>query len=181
ELCPREAQSRRRPRFSRSVLMPNRHTPFRPPPERIPARLPLALFGLLILLGPGIAARLSAQEPPQPAEPTETPSDGKSPFSAKITLNGYLTQAYARSDEHQILGITKAGTADYSTAALRIRADMTPDDAFVLQLAHIRIGNSPIQQLKNEVDIEWLYYQRNFGDTRLKLGRVQIPFGIYNE
>ncbi|MGH7487348.1 MAG: hypothetical protein ACREMY_17370, partial [bacterium] len=94
---------------------------------------------------------------------------------------GYLTQAYAMSDGNQFLGITHKGTADYQTAALRIRADMTPDDAFVVQFAHIRIGNSNIQQLKNDVDVDWLYYQHNFGDNSVKVGRVQIPFGIYNE
>lgn len=151
-------------------------------------------LSVLLLLGLSWGTRLAAQgaqEPgaqePEAQEPgahepeKEEPPAEKSSLSSKITINGYLTQAYARSDGHQFLGITESGTADYTTAALRIRADMTPNDAFVLQLAHIRIGNSPIQQLKNDVDIEWLYYQHNFGNSRVKVGRVQIPFGIYNE
>lgn len=136
-------------------------------------RWTLGSLCLLLLTALGHGSKLLAQEEAKPAE--------DSSGGSKITINGYLTQAYGQSDGHQIFGITKQGTADYSTAALRIRADMTPDDAFVVQFAHIRIGKSNLQQLKNDVDIEWLYYQRTWGDNRVKVGRVQIPFGIYNE
>lgn len=99
----------------------------------------------------------------------------------KITFHGFLTQAYGQSDGHQFLGIPEDGTADYRTAALQIRTDVTADDAFVIQLSHERFGRSSIQSVKDDVELDWIFYEHRFGNTAVKVGRVQIPFGIYNE
>jgi len=99
----------------------------------------------------------------------------------RLTFHGFLTQAYAQSDGHQFLGIPKDGTADYRTAALQIRADISHDDAFVVQLSHERFGQSSIQTVKEDVELDWIFYEHRFGDTSVKVGRVQLPFGIYNE
>jgi hypothetical protein len=115
------------------------------------------------------------------AQEDEVAEDAEQTGGPKITLHGYLTQAYAQSDGHQFLGITEDGTADYRTAALQIRADITPDDTFVLQLDHERIGESQVQTLKDDVGVDWLFYEHRFGSSAVKVGRIQIPFGIYNE
>ena len=126
-----------------------------------------------------------AQEPPaaQPGETAaaeaSTPEDGG---GLKISIHGYLSQAYAQSDGTQFLGITKDGTADYRTAAVQIRADVTRHDAFAVQLSHERFGNSPIQTQFDDVDLDWIFYEHRFGDaTTVKVGKVQTPYGIYNE
>jgi hypothetical protein len=36
-------------------------------------------------------------------------------------------------------------------------------------------------QFKQDVELDWIFYQHTFGDSAIKVGRVQIPFGIYNE
>ncbi|HEV8578297.1 MAG TPA: hypothetical protein VGX68_04385 [Thermoanaerobaculia bacterium] len=99
----------------------------------------------------------------------------------KVTFHGYLTQAYARSDGHNFLGITEDGTADYRTAALQVRADIRKNDAFVVQFSHERLGESGAQEIKDDVELDWIFYEHRFGDSAVKVGRVQIPFGIYNE
>jgi hypothetical protein len=99
----------------------------------------------------------------------------------KFHLNGYLTQAYGRSDGHQILGIPRSGTADYRGAAVQLRADMGQDDSFWIQLANDRLGSSPAQHFLPDVGIDWLFYLHRFGNLAVKVGRVKIPFGLYNE
>lgn len=133
-----------------------------------------AVFLLLSMSLMGTAV-LDAQEeePPAAAEEATRP---------KITFHGYLTQAYAQSDGYQILGITEDGVADYRTAALQIRADIGQNDSFVVQLSHERLGDSPVQVVKDDdVELDWIFYEHRFGNSAVKVGRVQIPFGIYNE
>jgi hypothetical protein len=135
--------------------------------------------GFLLLLGCllafSAAGRAGAQEaPPDSAEDEET-------TGPKISIHGYLSQAYAQSNGFQIVGITEDGTMDYRTAALQVRADITDKDAFVIQLSHERLGESPVTELKQDVELDWIFYQRVFGESAVKVGRVQIPLGIYNE
>lgn len=111
----------------------------------------------------------------------DRPAAEESSTRPKITLHGYLTQAYAQSDGHQILGITEDGTFDYRTAALQIRAEMSASDVFVVQLSHERLGESAVQDLADDVELDWVFYEHRFESSSVKVGRVQIPFGVYNE
>jgi len=156
-------------------------------------------FGVtaLLLLVPALAVpQARAEEPPAGPAATTGPAGGDQPetspaaepgvaaeLASKMTfhLNGYLTQAYGRSDGDQILGIPKAGTADYRTSAIQLRVDMGHEDSFSIQLGNDRLGSSPDQKFSPEVGIDWLFYVHRFGNLAVKVGRVKIPFGIYNE
>ncbi|HYU33838.1 MAG TPA: hypothetical protein VEW48_16925 [Thermoanaerobaculia bacterium] len=140
-------------------------------------KLLLLLGGLLALLATG---RTGAQEADPPSSPSAESADAED-TEPKITIHGYLSQAYAQSNGHQMIGITKDGTADYRSAALQIRADLTEEDSFVVQLSHERLGESPLMAYRDDVELDWLFYQHRFGDSDIRVGRVQIPFGIYNE
>jgi hypothetical protein len=132
-------------------------------------------FILLLLLLP-LAA--TAQEPPAGQE--EGAKEKAAP-SSKWSFFGYLTQAYAMSDGNQFLGIPEAGTADYRALAVQMRYQ-GDKNALVVQLSHERLGDSPLQQFKPEVALDWGFYQRNLGSrSSLRVGRVPIPLGIYNE
>ncbi len=135
----------------------------------------MLFFVTLLVTG---ARAAGAQEEPTPSE---EPAAEEEEAGLKVSIHGYLTQAYAQSDGHQIFGITEDGTADYRTAALQVRADISPDDTFIVQLSHERFGESRIQEIKDDLELDWLFYEHRFGETSLKVGRVQIPFGIYNE
>lgn len=107
--------------------------------------------------------------------------DDDTPLS-KLTIHGYLTQAFAISDGHQIFGITDDGTMEYRTAALQFRYSLTEDDAFVLQLSHEVLGESASNQFRNDVELDWVFYDRQLGDnSSIRVGRVPLPIGIYNE
>jgi len=100
----------------------------------------------------------------------------------KLAIHGYLTQGYAISDSHQVVGIPTRGTFDYRRAALLIRFKGSPNDAFVVQLANRELGESPIDESTPEVQMDWAFYERRFGSkTTLRVGKEPIPTGIYNE
>lgn len=145
---------------------------------------PLCLLAGLVVL-PGVRPA-AAQEVPPGAPAAPQPASGakgndEETAGLKITVNGYLSQAYAISDGNQILGIPKQGTADYRTAAVQMRADMTPQDTFSVKLRHERIGESPFQAFQPDVALDWIFYEHKLGDSAIKVGRVKIPFGLFNE
>lgn len=129
---------------------------------------------------------------------------------SKFSIHGYLTQAYAKSrfakvpvlplppppfgpggvgpfgispdGNEESLGIPEDGTTNYRFLALQFRYEMSPKDVFVVQFSSRTLGFSGIQQFEDEIELDWAFYERRLGDsTSLKIGRVQIPFGIYNE
>jgi hypothetical protein len=116
----------------------------------------------------------------QEGEDGDDQEEAKS-FLEKVTIHGHLSQAYAFSDGNQIIGIPEDGTADYRTAALQIRADISEDDIFVVQLSHERLGLSRAQAHHEDVELDWIFYERKFGNSAVKVGRIPIPFGVYNE
>lgn len=99
----------------------------------------------------------------------------------KLQVHGYLTQAYGAAHGGSFLGIPEGGTADYRTAALQLRYSMTPTDQFVWQFSHRRLGTSPITVGEPELKVDWLFYSRQMGNLNLRVGRLPIPAGIYNE
>jgi hypothetical protein len=99
----------------------------------------------------------------------------------KLQIHGYLTQAYGKADTGAYLGVPKDGTTNYRIAALQFRYAMTGNDEFVLQLSHRRLGTSPMTAGEPDVAMDWVYYNRRFGDFSARIGRVPIPAGIYNE
>jgi hypothetical protein len=93
-----------------------------------------------------------------------------------------LSQAYVKSDEHQVIGIPKDGTADYRRAALLFRASLATNDALVLQFAQRRLGESPAMQVEPDVKVDWAFYEHRFGSaTRLRVGRLPMPVGLFSE
>lgn len=98
---------------------------------------------------------------------------------SRVSVHGYLSQAYAVSEDHPIFGIPTSGTADYRDLALQFRYDHDRKNSVVVQLRHERVG-----ELRNgeDVELDWAFYQRNFSDRlSLKAGRIPLPLGIFNE
>lgn len=119
---------------------------------------------------------------PQGAEDVPAAVPVAAPEEPRLVVHGYLAQAYAIASGAQILGIPTDGTFDYRTAALQFRVAVAHDDSFVLQLSQERLGESPSMRARNEVDLDWVFYQHQFGrNWSARLGKVKLPFGIYNE
>ncbi len=134
------------------------------------------------------------------SSPSATGS-GASGSLSRLSVHGFLTQAWADADYTDVptgpngaplglspdlfeifLGIPEGGTTNYRAPALQFRYDMTSKDIFVVQFSSRTTGISPLQEFQDEIELDWAFYERRLTDnTSLKIGRVQIPFGIYNE
>jgi len=137
--------------------------------------------GVAVSWGQSVAVE-PAVSSSQEEDATEGSGKDEGSLASKVTIHGYLSQAYAVSDGNQIVGITKDGTADYRTAAVQVRADISDQDIFAVQFSHERNGVSPTQKILKDVEVDWIFYQHRFGsDSSVKIGRMPIPLGIYNE
>lgn len=140
-------------------------------------------------LAAGFARGLSAQDATPTPAPTAAPAAAPSPdpvappaSEQHLVVHGYLSQAYVKSDGHQVIGIPKDGTADYRRAAILFRASLTTSDALVLQFAQRRLGESPTMQVEPDVKVDWAFYEHRFGSaTRFRVGRMPVPLGIFSE
>jgi hypothetical protein len=114
--------------------------------------------------------------------PCTAGAQDSNPGESKLTIHGYLTQAYAKSDGIQLTGIPDDGTFDYRRAALLFNYAPTGHDKVVLQLAQRRLGESPIQVLEPDVKLDWAYYSHAFDTgTTVRAGRLPLPRGFLNE
>lgn len=112
----------------------------------------------------------------------ETGTAAASEAVSKFSFHAYVNQAFAKSDDHQIFGITEDGTTNYRNIALQFRYQFSPKDRVVAQLSHERLGQSTINKVRDEVELDWAFYERRLTDaTSLRVGRMQLPLGIYNE
>jgi len=100
----------------------------------------------------------------------------------KLSVHGYLTQAFGFSTKHQIHGLPKDGTSDYRNLAVQFRYDLDDKQNFIIQLSHERLGLSPTMYFEEDVELDWAYFEYKFTDNlSIKIGKIQLPFGIYNE
>ena len=128
------------------------------------ARPRAALVAALLLHAPLVAARAQA--------------DGE----GRLAIHGYLTQGYGAADGARFYGLRSQGSSDFRVAALQARYDRD-DDGILIQLNHRRLGESRITDFESSVNLNWALYARRSksGLTTLKVGRVPVPRGIYNE
>ena len=155
--------------------------------------IPFVMAFLVFALASPILADAKAQEETAEGEEQEAPAASGGGLASKFRFHGFLTQAYADasfldggfsspSANEQALGIPEDGTWDYRFLALQFRYQISPKDLMIVQLSSRRLGFSAIERVEDEVEIDWAFYERRLSDyTRLKVGRVQIPLGIYNE
>jgi hypothetical protein len=99
----------------------------------------------------------------------------------RLQIHGFLTQGLARSSAQSFMGIGTEATADYRTAALQLRYQLGSSDDVILQLSHTRIGNSLLNEINPDVELDWAYWQHRFGPVSARVGKVPMPRGIYNE
>ena len=111
-------------------------------------------------------------------------------LSEKFQFHGFMTQAYAvgsytdqgPTPDEIIVGISEDGTTDYRFLALQFRYEISDSDLLVVQLSSRSLGDSPINLVEDDIELDWAFYERRLADnTSIKIGRIQIPLGIFNE
>jgi hypothetical protein len=111
-----------------------------------------------------------------------SPAEAQTGLLDRLQIHGYLTQGYVTSSDLPIFGIPTDGTADYRNAALQFRYGLSQSDNVVLQFNHRRLGNSVLTQQGSDVELSWAFYQHRFGgNASVRIGRVPMPGGIFNE
>lgn len=142
--------------------------------------VPRVALGLFVLASLGVGTSVQAQD---------------SSDRSKLQVHGFLTQAYAKADflkggplsispteNELLLGINEEGTTAYRNLAIQFRYEISSQDIVVVQFSNRSLGDSLITDLEDEVELDWGFYERRIGaDTSVKVGRVQIPLGIFNE
>jgi hypothetical protein len=100
----------------------------------------------------------------------------------ELKLFGYLTQAYGTSSKGSIVGTTEGGTTDLRNVAVQFRWEKSERDTVVVQLSHEQRGEDVFSPHGDEVEVDWAFYERQLGEySELKVGRLNVPLGIYNE
>ena len=100
---------------------------------------------------------------------------------SKLSIHGFLSQAYANSTGGVYEGIPQDGTTDYRNVALQFRYEYSAKDAFVLQFSDEQLGKSALQPYLG-LGLNWVFYERQLLEgTTVKVGKFPIPMGIYNE
>ncbi|MDF1503667.1 hypothetical protein [Roseisolibacter sp. H3M3-2] len=139
-----------------------------------------ALLGLL-LSGTAVWAQPAS---PAPADTASSPAAAAAaePLPNRFAIHGYLTQGWAQSTGTAFYGMSNRPSSDFRYAAVQARFRATEKDLFLVQLNHRRLGRSPITDFESDVNLNWAFYQRTLGTgTTVKVGRIAIPRGIYNE
>jgi hypothetical protein len=102
--------------------------------------------------------------------------------SGKLRVFGHLTQAYGKSDRGTIQATTEGGTTDVGNIAVQFRWEISAQETAVVQLSHERRAGDIFTPNQGEFEIDWAFYERRFAEnTTLKVGRLNVPIGIYNE
>ena len=133
------------------------------------------------------------------AAATSSPQDSSSGSTAskllsKLQVHGFLTQAWVTANfadggfvpppngDERLLGIPEDGTTNYRTMAIQFRYEIDRSNILVMQLSSRALGTSPIQDVEDDIELDWAFYERRIGNnTSLKIGRSAVPFGIFNE
>lgn len=109
------------------------------------------------------------------------PATAGAQSDSPLQVHGYMTQAYGVAHGGTFAGIPEGGTADYRNLAIQFRYAMSDKDNLTFQFSHRRLGSNPIVVGEPDVKLDWAFYGRNFGAASVRVGRIPIPAGIYNE
>lgn len=125
---------------------------------------------------PPIETHASAEAPANEIPKKETD------FASRFSFFGSVSFGYGETDGIKYRGVDEDGSADLRNIALQVRSSLGKTDEIVVQLAHEKVGTSPTNDFRNDVELDWLFWAHTFSDgTRLRLGRVPLPIGFYNE
>jgi hypothetical protein len=122
----------------------------------------------------GIALSASAQQVAEEPPAADAPAAS---WREEVTLHGFGSWHYGRSSNENIyLEADKEGNYRASDFSLNLSADLTPRLRVVAQVGFSE-GLEGSQQDLDYIFAEWKLSSR----TRLRLGQVKMPFGIYGE
>ena len=146
----------------------------------------LAMFAVVALALPAAAVQTSSGEPSEQqtddggCEPSEASTESEIVVEAfnleKVTVNGYGTWGYGRTDENHYLTGTEAGDFSHTILSLGVNAQPHEQLAIVLQ---VKFANGDEGE---EVHADYAFGEWAFTDGfKMRIGQVKLPFGLYTE
>ncbi len=96
----------------------------------------------------------------------------------EFEVHGFLSQGYLKSTGNNYLAKTKAGTWEYSEAAVNFATNVNDEISIGLQLFTRELGT-----LGNfSVELDWAFGDYAFRDwLNFRIGRIKNPYGLYGE
>ncbi|MCP4157872.1 MAG: hypothetical protein GY757_59735 [bacterium] len=96
----------------------------------------------------------------------------------KIKINGFLSQGYMKSATNNFLTKSKDGSFEINELGLAISAKLSDKLRVGFQLFSRDLGTIG----NNKVVLDWAFADYHFSDMLgLRIGRIKLPFGLYNE
>ncbi len=96
----------------------------------------------------------------------------------EISIHGFMSQGYLKSDSNNYLADTQSGSFDFNEAAVNLQTQLTPDLHAGIQLFARDLGGIG----KDQVGIDWAFLDYHLSDAfGVRVGQVKIARGLYNE
>ncbi|MCP3890546.1 MAG: hypothetical protein GY702_16995 [Desulfobulbaceae bacterium] len=99
-------------------------------------------------------------------------------FLNSLQVHGFLSQGYINSSDNNFLSDSINGTFEFTDVGLNANMSLTENLRIGGQLFYRNLGNYS----EDEIVLDWgmIDYQR-FDALGLKLGKIKMPLGLYNE
>ncbi len=96
----------------------------------------------------------------------------------EIDIHGFISQGYMKSDENNFLADTEDGTFEFNETGINFSTWVSPDLSIGMQLFASDLG----QIGNDEIKLDWAFADYRWKDwAGLRIGKVKIPGGLYNE
>jgi hypothetical protein len=135
------------------------------------------MFYLFLVVWTGMSSYANADESASSA-PTNDTSATLSIPPLNFDVHGFFTQSFFKSSSNNYLSNSQAGSFDYSEAAVNFTKPLTDKIDVGAQLYAQKLGPNT----GYGANFDWFYISYKQSNLfRIKIGRIKIPFGLYNE
>ena len=95
-----------------------------------------------------------------------------------VQIHGFISQGYLITTQTDWFGPTDQGTFEFTEAAINVSAKPRDDLRIGIQLVARDFADSG----DNQIEIDWAFADwRATERSGLKVGRIKMPYGLYNE
>lgn len=103
-------------------------------------------------------------------------------YAEDIQFHGFLTQGYVKTDHNAYFGDSEHGSLDFRELGLGVQGMLTKDIDFSALILSRKAGGMDNSQIKlDHALLNYKLFQDESTKYTVRLGRIKIPFGLYNE
>lgn len=96
----------------------------------------------------------------------------------ELIIHGLVSQGFLKSSENNYMSYSEDGTSEFHETIINFQKQMDDKTRLGVQFISKDLG----QEGNHQVKIDWAYGDYRFNDRwGLRLGRVKVPFGLYNK